>query len=441
MFTRRNFLKFTSAGVVALAGECRPANAEWLHRVQKADPGESFSLQEREKIAEFKSNFLGFPVNMNTPPEEFFTWRRRLARAGVSVFAYNNVGNPFRDSPILYNTHDFEQDIILVYGRMYGFDSGDVWGFLSNSGTDSNMHGMYIGRTVLKARCSVAPKCYYTREAHYSIQILTNLLNLDPVLVETTADGGMDADDLRRKTAENPDNPALVVATIGTTFKGAVDRLDAIQDALKGCSAYVHLDAALFGGYLPHTSYAGEMLRGGGDSRTSKRYDSLAVSCHKFFGFPAPAGLFITTRANFDEFHENYSKAHSPEYIGHVPGTITCSRDAVKPAEFHHFTTPAALARLAEDSHLVLQNAQYLFDQMRSQLPNFSPIRSCKLSNTLYFRHPGDVMVKKYSLAAMKINVEGRMTDWAHVVLMPHAQRDVLDRFLTDLDAGSAVKL
>jgi histidine decarboxylase len=68
------------------------------------------------------------------------------------------------------------------------------------------------------------------------------------------------------------------------------------------------------------------------------RYDSIAVSCHKFFGFPAPAGLFITTKSHFDEFNELFSQIHNPEYIHHVPGTITCSRDAVKPAEFYFFS-------------------------------------------------------------------------------------------------------
>jgi len=49
-----------------------------------------------------------------------------------------------------------------------------------------------------------------------------------------------------------------VIATIGTTFKGAIDQVDRIQEALKGYPSYLHLDAALFGGYLPFTAHAGK---------------------------------------------------------------------------------------------------------------------------------------------------------------------------------------
>lgn len=78
------------------------------------------------------------------------------------------------------------------------------------------------------------------------------------------------------------------VATVGTTFKGAIDRLDAIRSKLQGHPSYVHLDAALFGGYLPFTPYAAEVAHG--NAAAPGRYDSIAVSCDKFFGFPSPAG-------------------------------------------------------------------------------------------------------------------------------------------------------
>ena len=46
------------------------------------------------------------------------------------------------------------------------------------------------------------PKAYFTREAHYSVQILRDLLGLEAVMVGTLADGGMDAEDLALKLSE-----------------------------------------------------------------------------------------------------------------------------------------------------------------------------------------------------------------------------------------------
>ncbi|GAB4367040.1 MAG: hypothetical protein Kow0060_24550 [Methylohalobius crimeensis] len=434
MLTRRRFLGYSAAGFLAATAGCRPANLKWFSNPQEESADTRLSLADKARIAELKNRFLGYPVNMNTPPEAFFAWRHQLFEAGIDRFAYNNVGNPFQPSPIPYNTHDFERETILRFGELFAFSPGNLWGFLSHSGTDSNMHGMYMGRTLLKGRTGETPKAYFTKESHYSIQILADLLGLERIMVDTLPDSGMDPDNLGQKLADNPNHPALVVATTGTTFKGGIDWLDPIQKALQEHPSYLHLDAALFGGYLPHTTYAGEVLQASENNPTTGRYDSIAVSCHKFFGFPSPAGLFITTESNFNEFNELYSQIHSPEYIGHVPGTITCSRDGVKPAEFYFFSTPSAWAKQTEDAQAILQNADYLMGELQTHFLHLQPQRANALSNTVYFEKPADWVVEKYSLATMQLEIDGMKEDYAHVVVMPHADRKVLSEFLTDLD-------
>lgn len=441
MVTRRRFLGYSIAGILTAATGCHSPNNNQISS-QKADPSKiSPLLKDKTNLANQKNLFLGYPLNMNTPPEAFFLWRKQLQKVGIGDFAFNNVGNPYTHSSIQYNTHDFEKELILRFGKIYGFSPGDTWGFLSHSGTDSNMHGMYMGRTILKGQTSETPKCYFTREAHYSIQILSDLLGMERIFVDTLSDAGMDPKDLKLKLSEHPNHPALVVATIGTTFKGAIDNVDQIQEILKKHESYLHLDAALFGGYLPHTSGAIEVLYKLKNNPSGERYNSIAISCHKFFGFPSPAGLFITTQINFDKFNVLYSRIHNPEYIGHVPGTITCSRDAVKPAEFHFFSTSAAMAKQAEDAYAILNNTDYLMDQMQTHFPGHCPSRANKLSNTIYFKNPGEKIVKKYSLATMSLNVNGGYQDFAHVVIMPHANQKVLSEFLTDLEENNTITI
>jgi histidine decarboxylase len=434
MLTRRRFLTLSAASSLVAAAGCRPANFRWVAQSAQAVPNLAPSVAKKADLAGLKDFFLGYPINMNTPPEAFFGWRRELRAAGVGEFAYNNVGNPFKHSPIPFNTHDFECEAILRFGKLYGFPERDVWGFLSHSGTDSNMHGMYMGRTLLKGRSGTVPKCYFTKEAHYSIQILRDLLGLDAVFVATLPDGGMDPADLARKLADEPKRPALVVATVGTTFKGAIDNLDGIREVSRGYSTYLHLDAALFGGYLPHTSHAREVSHRSLAEPNAPRYDSIAVSCHKFFGFPSPAGLFITTQSAFDEFNELYTRIHNPEYIGHVPGTLTCSRDAVKPAEFYFFSTEPAMAKQAKDARAILENTDYLLRRMNAEFAHMLPARANPLSNTIYFKKPSDKIVTKYSLATMSLEIDGQMPEFAHVVIMPHATRNILNAFLADLE-------
>ncbi len=436
MLTRRGFLGLSGVGVLTLSTGCQPpALLPSAYGDDLSTP--ALGLAQKARLKHLKDHLLGYPINMNTPSDEFFAWRSELFKAGIDAFAFNNVGNPFRDSPIPFNTHDLERETIRKFGKLFAFPGNDTWGFLSHSGTDSNMHGMYMGRTILKGRSGRLPKAYFTREAHYSVQILRDLLGLESVMVGTLPDGGMDPDDLARKLSEHANHPALVVATVGTTFKGAIDNVDRIQQKLRGYKSYLHLDAALFGGYLPFTPHADEVAYRVNDDAGDGRYDSIAVSCHKFFGFPSPAGLFITRQSLYDEFNELFSEIHNPEYIHHVPGTITCSRDAVKPAEFYYFTTPIALAKQAEDAELMLKNATYLLDQMHTHFPQLSATRANRLSNTVYFRIPSAAIVKKYSLATMHLEFDDTSEEFAHVVVMPHVSREIVTEFLTDLEAVS----
>jgi hypothetical protein len=117
-----------------------------------------------------------------------------------------------------------------------------------------------------------------------------------------------------------------------------------------------------------------------------------------------------------------------------VPGTITCSRDAVKPAEFYFFSTPSAMAKQTEDAQSMLLNATYLMEQMQTHFSQLQPSRANNLSNTIFFRKPSDRIVKKYSLATMHLEINHEKQDYAHVVVMPHANRNILTEFLTDLD-------
>ncbi len=432
--SRRKFLGM--AGATAMVATCSP-NALSDHPLFNIPPNTSPSerLKSLHGLPLQKDQLLGYPINMAIPPEEFFTWREQLFKIGLNQFGFNNVGNPYHHSPIPFNTHHFEKELIERFGVIYGFAPRNTWGFLTNSGTDSNMHGIYIGRTLLRSKTGVMPKIYFTKDAHYSIQILTNLMNLDAIVVDTHADGSMNTKDLEQQLHANPNHPALVVATIGTTFKGAIDSIDDIQEKLKNRASYLHLDAALFGGYLPHTPFAADIQHQvpASNSANSARYDSIAVSCHKFFGFPSPAGLFITTRSIFEDFQLEFEKVHDPEYILQVPGTITCSRDAVKPAEFHFFSSESAFARQTIDAKSMLDSADYLLQEMNNHYAHLNPTRANNRSSTIYFKKPNDTVVSRYSLATMGLTINGKHTPYAHVVVMPHVTKRILDRFLADL--------
>ncbi|MGR8942287.1 MAG: twin-arginine translocation signal domain-containing protein, partial [Gammaproteobacteria bacterium] len=118
MLTRRRFMGYGGAGVLAMATGCRPAHLNVLPTPDAIAAADLLPLAERTRLAKLKNNLLGYPVNMNTPPEAFFAWRKQLNDEGIGRFAFNNVGNPFKASPIPYNTHDFERTLIRRFGKV-----------------------------------------------------------------------------------------------------------------------------------------------------------------------------------------------------------------------------------------------------------------------------------------------------------------------------------
>ena len=96
MFSRRRFLEAGGAGLFGLSGGCLPTA---MQRTVSAKETLTEPLERKRTLMGSKNHVLGYPINMATPSEDFFRWRSELAQAGIDVFAFNNVGNPFQARP------------------------------------------------------------------------------------------------------------------------------------------------------------------------------------------------------------------------------------------------------------------------------------------------------------------------------------------------------
>ncbi len=192
------------------------------------------------------------------------------------------------------------------------------------------------------------------------------------------------------------------------------------MDEVNPPAVYRHVDAALFGGYLPFSEYADLV-----DHRVCK-YDSIAISGHKFFGIDEPCGLFFTTREVMD--HEN------PYEISYLNGSmpmINCSRSATSPLKFHWLMKTKGKDGFAEQSKDLLENAAYLKGKLDEI--GWPAWISCEQSNTVFFKKPSDATMKKYYLAPDYDDRFGG--DLAHVTVMQNASRDLIDKLIADLQA------
>ncbi|MBF0366573.1 MAG: aminotransferase class V-fold PLP-dependent enzyme [Oligoflexia bacterium] len=361
---------------------------------------------------------IGYPVNQDTNLEGFYRW---YIDSGMYRYAINNVGNPLKPAPFALNTLTQEKQVVAYFSKLYGFDPDSSFGFVTSGGTDGNLHGVYYG---LKYLQSLDPKekpiVYVSDEAHYSVKKLADVTGSELRLIKSLPNGQMDLEDFKQQLSST--NPALIVSAIGTTFKGAIDDQEKIHEivaAAKVPGAYYHLDAALFGGFLPFLK--DEKARTIVD-HSKMKFDSISVSGHKFFGLDEPAGLFVTT----SEVMNHLNPESIPYLNGAVP-TISCSRNGLTALKlwWKIKTTPkVAFQKQAEE---IVANAKYLQGELQKM-----GIKSWMnpQSNTVFFERPASSIMKNYNLAADESNLYGPL---AHIVVMQHVTRPVLDNFLARL--------
>ncbi len=367
-----------------------------------------------ECLAE-RSMTLGYPGNNDIRLEEFYRW---YTGNNLESMIINNAGDPFEEGDHTLSSLDFEREVIQYFAPKYGFDGNDLWGIVTMSGTDGNNHGIYFGVNYLKRKTGKMPVVYVSDEAHYSNYRLCDLQHLEVRLVKSDSMGRMVPDSLEKVL--DPTRPCLIVYAMGSTFKGAIDDQKALDDVLarhEGMAVYRHVDAALFGGYLPFTEYKDLV------DRRKTGFDSISVSGHKFFGIDSPCGLFITTRDVYDN-----QSTYDISYLNANMRMINCSRSGIEPLKFWWLMKTVGDEGWTEQAARIFENTRYL----KSELKRIGwPYWNNEYSNTVIFRRPSAKVVRKYNLACGEDAAFGGKL--SHVVVMQHVTKGSIDRLIADL--------
>ena len=377
------------------------------------DPAEARLDEIAEKCFTHKSKDFGYPVNQSSQLKGFYRW---LMGSGLNLTMVNNAGDPFGGShPLRANTLDLEKEVIEYFGPLYGFDPENLWGIVTFSGTDGNNHGIYFGTKFLEKKTQKRPVLYVSDAAHYSSKRLGDLQNLEIKVIPADVHGCMIPEELEK--ALIPEKPALIVYAMGTTFKGGIDnqeKLNAVLAKYPQMEVYRHIDAALFGGYIPHSRYK-DIL-----NRKLQPFDSIAISGHKFFGMDEPSGIFLTTRTVRDN-----QNPYSVSYLNATMPMINCSRSAVSPVKFWWIINHTTKGQFAEQANQILDRAQWLKDEFdKIGWPAWLE----PMSNTVYFKRPSEEIVDLYNLAP---DYDERIGgDLSHIVVMQHVTKERLQEFL-----------
>lgn len=197
------------------------------------------------------------------------------------------------------------------------------WGSFTSGGSMANLTSLYAGLSHqapwLKAKGYYSGKrvvVYYSEEAHFCVPRAFLMLGLghDNLRKIPTNDRyQMDLVSLTKKIEEDLQQenvqPAIIVASAGTTNTGAIDPLVQIAEIAKKYNLWFHVDAA-YGGFAK-ISLAKEALQG------LELADSIALDAHKWLYAPFEAGISLVKDAKilkrtYQSFAE-YTIDHIPD--------------------------------------------------------------------------------------------------------------------------------
>jgi histidine decarboxylase len=235
----------------------------------------------------------------------------------VTGHLLNNVGDPFQEGHGHNHTKDVEVQVVRWLGDLFGAGD-DVWGYVCSGATEGTLHAVDEAVTA----CPDV-MIYASAAAHYSIAKAARLVRTPLVRVDVDEHDRMSLDHLRERLLAHPGRAAMIVATVGTTEREAVDDVAGIAglcDDLRIVRRRIHVDAALAGiprALLPDGAAAGFGFDAGATS--------LVVSGHKFLSTLTPCAVILYPRRPSAQNQQQIS------YIGSADTTISGSRSGHTP--------------------------------------------------------------------------------------------------------------
>ena len=356
-----------------------------------------------QSLEQATERFLGYPVSKDfeTGPLERFL-----------RFPLNNLGDPFVDSTFAVGTRELEREVVGFVADLLRAPPGDVWGYVTNGGTEGNLYGLYLARELLPRGI-----VYFSEDTHYSVAKNIHFLGLRSITIRSQANGEMDYEDLAETLRINRDKPAIIFANIGTTMTEARDDIGTIKGLLNRFAIrehYIHSDAALCGGFAPFF-----------DPRPAFDFadgaDSVSISGHKFFGSPIPCGVVIARKRHVERI------ARSIGYIGSLDTTITGSRNGFTPLVLWYRIKSLGAEGLRERARSALELAAYALKRMTDA--GIAAWRNPQ-ALTVVFPKVSDALKARWQLATQG--------EQSHLIVMPNVTRTQIDALVDDMIAERA---
>jgi tyrosine decarboxylase / aspartate 1-decarboxylase len=237
-----------------------------------------------------------------------------VARAAYAMAMWLNPNNHALDGGRASSR--MEVEAVREIAGMFGWS--EFLGHLTSGGTFANLEALWVAGQMAPGKKVVA-----SEQAHYTHSRISAVLRLPFAAIAADDRGRMDVGALESALAGG--DVGTVVATLGTTATGAVDRLDEILALRQKHGFRLHVDAA-YGGYFRLASNLDSDAR-----RAFERMgeaDSIVVDPHKHGLQPYGCGCVLFRDPAIGRWYKHdspYTYFTSSElHLGEI--SLECSR-------------------------------------------------------------------------------------------------------------------
>ncbi|KAI8002966.1 Serine decarboxylase 1 [Camellia lanceoleosa] len=124
-------------------------------------------------------------------------------------FSINNLGDPFIESNYGVHSGQFEVGVLDWFARLWALEKNKYWGYITNCGTEGNIHGILVGREVFPDGI-----LYGSRESHYSVFKAARMYRMECEKVDTLVSSEIDCKDFKTKLLCHKCKPVIINVNI-----------------------------------------------------------------------------------------------------------------------------------------------------------------------------------------------------------------------------------
>jgi glutamate/tyrosine decarboxylase-like PLP-dependent enzyme len=297
-----------------------------------------------------------------------------IARIAYAMSLWVNPNNHALDGSRA--SSPLEKECIVELGKMYGWDN--PLGHLTGGGTMANLEALWVAGRLHPGKRIIA-----SSQAHYTHKRISEVLGLPFSPVDIDPHGRMSLAAIENLLQAG--DVGTIVATMGNTGLGAVDRLGEILDLAKQYDVRVHADAA-YGGYFGLCSRLADDVKAHYD-RLSE-VDSIVVDPHKHGLQPYGCGCILFRDPSVGQLYKHDSPftyfSSAELHLGEI--SLECSRagaSAVALWATHKYLPPEPGGQFAAWLDQSLDAAQELWQRLDAS-EAFLPIMQPELDIVVY---------------------------------------------------------